>query len=76
MSQFRVNVQRTQVQTQTFVVKCDNQSDLEKKLKEFDFGQLDVRFDEGEVDSICYEVTKVEPCTSVFIDDLQEYLDN
>lgn len=82
MKTFKVNVQRTQVQSQTFVVKAEDQSDLEKKLDELDFGHIDSVFDEGEVDSIDYEVTEVESCKkrpyeATFADeDLQECLDN
>jgi hypothetical protein len=80
MPYFKVNVTRTQIQSQTFVVKAEDQSDLEKKLDELDFGHIDSVFDEGEVDSIDYEVNEVEPCKkygSTFADeDLQKCLDN
>ena len=81
MKNFKVVVQRTQIQSQTFVVKADNQSDLEKKLDELDFGHIDTVFDEGEVESIDYELKDVEPCkerpyTTFADDDLQECLDN
>lgn len=82
MPYFKVNVQRSQIQSQTFVVKADDQSDLEKKLDEIDFGEMDSVFDEGEVDSIEYDVVDVESCKkrpykATFADeDLQECLDN
>lgn len=80
MPYFKVNVRRTQVQSQTFVIKAEEQSDLEKKLNEFDFGHIDSMFDEGEVDSIDYEVGEIKPCKEegyTFADeDLQECLDN
>jgi hypothetical protein len=80
MKTFKVNVTRTQIQSQTFVVKAKSQFDLEMKLDNIDFGEMDSLFDEGEVDSIDYEVNEVEPCKkygSTFADeDLQECLDN
>ena len=76
---FKVNITRTQVQTQTFTVKANNQAGLEKTLSEFDFGHIDSRFDEGEVDSIEYDVVGVckvsKPRGKTFADeDLQEML--
>lgn len=62
MKIFRVIVQRTQIQSHTFVVSAKNQSELEKKLDEIDFGEMDEVFDEGEVDSIEYDVVDSEPC--------------
>jgi len=80
MKTFKVNVQRSQIQTQTFVVKAVSKADLEKKLAEFDFGFIDGRFDEGEVDSIGYDVVSIEPCKekghTFASDDLQECLDS
>lgn len=80
MKTFKVNVQRSQIQTQTFVVKAVSKADLEKKLAELDFGEMDDRFDEGEVDSIEYDVASIEPCKVyglTFADeDLQDCLDN
>jgi len=82
MKKFKVHVQRTQVQSQVFYVKAEGRDELEKKLEEIDFGDMDSLFDEGEVDSIDYEVVETEPCNkgpgvSSFADeDLQEMLDN
>ena len=82
MPYFKVNVRRTQVQSQTFVVKAEEQSSLEKNLNELDFGHIDSVFDEGEVDSIDYEVAEVESCKkrpykATFADeDLQNCLDS
>ena len=77
---FKVNVTRTQVQTQTFTIKASSQADLEKTLLELDFGHIDSCFDEGEVDSIEYDVDNVckvsKPRGKTFADeDLQEMLD-
>ena len=70
MPYFKVNVQRSQIQSQTFVVKADDQSDLEKKLDEIDFGEMDSVFDD-------VEPCKKRPYEATFADeDLQECLDN
>lgn len=76
---FKVTVSRSQVQTQVFTVEADNKADLEKTLMELDFGHIDSCFDEGEVDSIEYDVDNVEQVskprgTSFADDDLQEML--
>lgn len=80
MKTFKVNVQRSQIQTQMFVVKAVSKADLKKKLAELDFGEMDDRFDEGEVDSIEYDVASIEPCKEegdTFADeDLQGCLDS
>lgn len=80
MKKFKVHVQRTQVQSQVFYVKAESRDELDKKLEEIDFGEMDDRFDEGEVDSIEYDVASIEPCKEeghTFADeDLQECLDN
>jgi hypothetical protein len=83
MALFHVKINRIQTQTQFFTVKADNKADLEKRLQEIDeeggFGDIDERFDEGEVDDIEYSVRAVEPCKkdpSTFADeDLQDLID-
>jgi hypothetical protein len=83
MAFFSVRINRIQTQTQVFTVKADNKADLEKRLQELDeedgFGDIDERFDEGEVDSIEYSVSEVKPCKkdpSTFADeDLQDLID-
>jgi hypothetical protein len=80
---FRVRISRIQTQTQFFTVKANNKADLEKRLQELDdedgFGDIDERFDEGEVDSIEYSVLDVKICkkeSSTFADeDLQDLID-
>ena len=80
MKNFKVHVQRTQVQSEVFYIKAESQSDLEKKLDEIDFGEIDSCFDEGEVDSIDYEVLETKPCRLIPLsfasEHLQECLDN
>jgi DNA-dependent RNA polymerase auxiliary subunit epsilon len=78
---FKVNVSRSQVQTQTFTVEASSKSDLRNALEQldFDFGFIDERFDEAEVDSIDYEVGNIEKVakpddTSFADEDLQELL--
>jgi hypothetical protein len=76
---FKVTVSRSQIQTQTFTIEADNQADLEKTLLELDFGHIDSCFDEGEVESIEYDVENVckasKPRGTSFADeDLQEML--
>ena len=83
MAFFRVRISRIQTQTQVFTVKADNKVDLENRLQELDnedgFGDIDERFDEGEVDSIEYSVLDVKICkkdSSTFADeDLQDLID-
>jgi len=75
---FTVSVTRSQNQSTTFTVEADNKKDLENKLNEIDFGEIDHRFDEAEVDSIDYTVNFVSACkekTATFADeDLQDLL--
>jgi hypothetical protein len=74
---FRVRISRTQTQTQFFAVKADDKADLERRLQELDFGDIDGRFDEGEVDSIEYSVLDVKPCekdSSTFADEALQNL--
>lgn len=60
MPNFKVQVTRTQVQTVEFCLEASNKKALEDKLNEIDFGDIDERFDEGEVVSIDYEVDEIE----------------
>lgn len=76
---FKVAISRSQIQTQTFTVEAKSQAELEKALLELDFGDIDYRFDEGEVESIEYDVDNVckikKPIGKSFADeDLQEML--
>jgi hypothetical protein len=77
---FKVVISRSQIQTQTFTVEASSQADLEKTLLDLDFGEIDSCFDEGEVESIEYDVENVcklsKPRGKTFADeDLQEMLD-
>ena len=76
---FLVKISRIQTQTQFFTVKADNKADLERRLQELNFGEIDERFDEGEVHSIEYSVLDVKTCkkdSSTFADeDLQDLID-
>lgn len=78
MKKFKVHVQRTQIQSQVFYIRADSQEELERKLDEFDFGKIDHVFDEGEVDSIDYEVIETKPCKLIHptfgSEDLQQCL--
>lgn len=79
MKTYKVVVSRTQIQTVEFVVQAENSSLLKSKLEEIDFGEIDHRFEEGEIESIDYEVRKIfvskKPLPSSFADeDLQELI--
>jgi hypothetical protein len=77
MPKFKLHVQRVQVQSQFFCIESSSQEELEQKLCKFDFGKIDYVFDEGEVDSINYEVVETKPCEyfSAFAsEDLQQCL--
>ena len=84
MPYFDVVIERTQSQFQVFTIKAKDQKSLEKKLEKLDldgeFSQIDERFDEGDVDSIEYSVSRVEPSKnkeqSFASEDLQELVDN
>lgn len=80
MPNFKVHVQRIQVQSQVFYVKADSKKQLEKKLLDVSFDEMDNVFDEGEVDSIEYDVVETKPCDSLYStfasEELQEQLDN
>jgi hypothetical protein len=80
MPNFKVHVQRIQVQSQVFYVKADSKEQLDRKLLDVSFDEMDDRFDEGEVDSIEYDIVETNPCescTSTFAsEELQEQLDN
>jgi len=84
MPLFRVSVTRTQTQSIGFTVEASSQKDLEKKLISIEndcgFSELDHHFDDGEVDSIDYEVGNITTCkkgyTSFADEDLQGMLDN
>ena len=76
---FEVSVTRTQLQSELFTVEAKNKEELKKILERIDFGCIDVRFDEGEVESIEYEVNSVKevekPSGQSFADeDLQELI--
>lgn len=77
---FEICVQRTQVQSKVFIVKANSRDDLNNKLQEIDFGNIDALFDEGEVESIDYEVLCINPTeqepSSFDDEDLQDCLDN
>lgn len=83
MPKFDVVITRTQTQSQLFTVQAKNKEELEKKLEELDLeGQLaeiDETFDDGEVESIEYEVFKIKPSKNNSIsfasEDLQALLD-
>lgn len=84
MPYFDVVIERTQSQFQVFTIKAKDQKSLEKKLEKLDldgeFSQIDERFDEGDVDSIEYSVSRVGPSKnkeqSFASEDLQELVDN
>jgi hypothetical protein len=84
MPYFDVVVERSQVQFQVFTIKAKDQKSLEKKLEKLDLNgelsQIDERFDEGEVNSIEYSVSRVSPSKnanqSFASEDLQELVDN
>lgn len=60
MPEFKIQVIRTQIQTVEFCVEAASKKVLEDKLNNIDFGEIDERFDEGEVVSIDYEVEEIE----------------
>jgi hypothetical protein len=80
MPKFKVHAQRTQVQSQVFYVTAASREELEKKLQDVSFDEMDNVFDEGEVDSIDYEVVETCPCKSgpstFASEELQEQLNN
>ncbi len=76
---FQVSVTRHQLQSEEFTVKAENKEALQKILERIDFGCIDERFDQGEVQSIDYEVNSVKevekPSSQSFADeDLQELI--
>lgn len=83
MPKFDVVITRTQTQSQIFTVQANNQKELEKQLEQLDsdgqFAEIDEVFDQGEVDSIEYEVFKIKPSKNKNIsfasEDLQSLLD-
>lgn len=79
MPYFEVVVERSQSQFQTFVVEAKDQKALEARLEELDFSEVDERFDEGEVESIDYTVSRVSPAKksdeTFASDDLQNLID-
>lgn len=79
MKSYEVTIRRHQTQSVTFTVKSDNEKALRDKLEEIDLGEIDGRFDEGEVESIEYETTeinRVKGSEASFADeDLQDLLD-
>jgi hypothetical protein len=79
MPLFTVKVTRYQTQSETFVLNAKNKEELEIKLNDFDFGEIDHRFDEAEVDSIEYEINDAKPCanqTTRFADEELQQLIN
>lgn len=66
MPKFIISMERTQIQSENFVVEASDLVHLTNLLKELDndgvFGRIDDAFDGGEVESIEYEVTGVVPC--------------
>lgn len=80
MKTFKVHVQRIQVQSQVFYVTASSREELEKKLQNVSFDEMDNVFDEGEVDSIEYDIVDTSPCDSLYStfasEELQEQLDN
>jgi hypothetical protein len=60
MPEFKFQVTRTQIQTVEFCVEAASKKSLEDKLNNIDFGEIDERFDEGEVVSIDYDVEEIE----------------
>lgn len=79
MRTYKVAVMRVQTQVVEFTVKAASEKELKSQLDSVDFSEIDHRFDEGEVDSIEYEVSRVEKTTSgepsFADDDLQDLLD-
>lgn len=80
MKTFKVHVQRIQVQSQVFYVTASSREELEKKLQDVSFDEMDNVFDEGEVDSIEYDIVDTSPCKSgpstFASEELQAQLDN
>ena len=66
MTKFIISLERTQIQSKSFVVEAYDLLYLTNLLKELDndgvFGRIDDAFDSGEVESIEYEVTGINPC--------------
>lgn len=84
MPHFDVVIERTQTQFQVFTIKATDQKSLERKLEKLDlngeFSQIDERFDEGDVESIEYSVSRVNPTQnkkqSFASEELQELVDS
>lgn len=83
MPKFDVVITRTQTQSQLFTVQANSQKELEQQLEKLDldgqFAEIDDVFDQGEVDSIEYEVFKIKPSKNKAIsfasEELQSLLD-
>lgn len=69
MPKFTISMERTQIQSETFIVEASDLVHLTNLLKELEndgaFGRIDDAFDGGEVESIEYEVTGINPCAEI-----------
>jgi hypothetical protein len=76
---FTVSASRVQKQTVNFQVEAPSEKALRDMLDSVDLGEIDHRFDDdGEIDSIEYEVNSIEksekPTLSFADEDLQDLL--